>query len=223
MSKGMKGVIASLALLGLGVFLGASPAVAQSVAGIDDRAPQPVTNVQAEFDEGGRSITVSWPLSGDDVVRQVPTSSDFTTGGTFKNVNDVVGYNIWRCLSDDCEGSLAIVGTVAATGEIVGTVATGEMEFVDETIDVSEGSKRYFYMVSVFDARGNGEEDLTWSEEVKNMLLIGDFDYDGDVDLDDYGFLEAYDIIADMDDDGDVDLDDFFRWADYLGNDLYRE
>ena len=216
MSKGMKRAIASLALLGLGVFLGASPAVAQ-VAGTDDRAPERVARVQAEFNAGGRSITVSWPLSTDDVVRQVPTSSDFTTGGTFKNVNDVVGYHIWRCLSDDCEGSLERVSTVAATGEIVGTVATGEMEFVDETIDVSEGSKRYFYMVSVFDARRNGEEDRTRSAEVKNMLLTGDFDYDGDVDLDDY------EIIADMDDDGDVDLDDFFRWADYLGNDLYSE
>ena len=219
MSKGMKGVIASLALLGLGVFLGGSPAVAQVVA-TDELAPSPVGKVEAEFDEGGKSITVSWPLSGDDILRQVPTSSDFTTGGTFKNVNDVVGYNIWRCLSDDCEGSLAMVGTAAA----------GETSFVDRTIDISGGSKRYFYMVSVFDARGNEiSEDLTPSDEVKNMLLPGDFDYDGDVDLSDYGIFQAnfgqadFKPATDMDDSGAVDLDDFFLWANYLGEDLYQD
>ena len=77
MSKGIKGAIAGLALLGLGVFLCASPASAQ---GTDNLDPSPVGEVLAEFNEGGRSITVAWTLSDDDVVRQVPTSSDFTTG-----------------------------------------------------------------------------------------------------------------------------------------------
>ena len=80
MSRGMKGAIASLALLGLSVFLGASPAVAQSVAGTDNLAPRPVANVQASFDEGGISITVSWEKSRDDVIRQVPTSSRLYDG-----------------------------------------------------------------------------------------------------------------------------------------------
>ena len=214
MSRGMKGAIASLALLGLSVFLGASPAVAQSVAGTDNLAPRPVANVQASFDEGGISITVSWEKSRDDVIRQVPTSSDFTTGGTFKNVNDVAGYTIWRRLADDLEG-----------WEEVGEVRAGGTSFVDDITDEileAGGSERYFYMVSVFDASPSRNEikdpgELTPSDEVKNMWVTGDFDYDGDVDLDDY------EIIADMDDDGDVDLDDFFRWADHLGEDLYRE
>ena len=220
MSKGIKGAIASLALLGFGVFLCASPAaaqltVAESVASTDD-INSPVGAVQAEFDEGGRSITIAWTLSDDDVERQVPTSSDFTTGGTFRNVNDVAGYNIWRRLADD-SGSLAIVGTVDA----------GVTSLVDASIDVSQGSRRYFYMVSVVDPEGN-ESTRTESAEVKNMLLLGDFDYDGDVDLLDYGILQAnfgqaeFKPATDMDGNGVVDLEDFFLWADHLGADLYE-
>ncbi len=220
MSKGIKGAIASLALLGLGIFLCASPAAAQvavseSVADTDDLAPSPVDVVQAEFNEGGRSITISWPLSGDDAMRQVPTSSDFTTSGTFANVNDVAGYNIWRRLADG-SGSLAIVGTVGA----------GATSLVDDSIDLSEGSKRYFYMVSVVDASGNESTPIE-SAEVKNMLLLGDFDYDGDVDLDDYGIFQTnfgqaeFDLATDIDGNGVVDLEDFFLWADNLGANLY--
>ena len=220
MSKGIKGAIASLALLGLGVFH-ANPAVAQlsvsrAVVDTDDLAPSPVGEVQAEFDEGGRSITVSWALSDDDVMRQVPTSSDFTTGGTFANVNDVAGYNIWRRLADDSEGSLAIVGSVGA----------GVTSLVDASIDVSAGSRRYFYMVSVVDASGNESAPIE-SAEVKNMLLLGDFDYDGDVDLLDYGIFQAnfgqadFKPATDMDGNGVVDLEDFFLWADNLGANLY--
>ena len=221
MSKGIKGAIASLALLGLGVFLGASPAAAQltvseSAADTDDLAPSPVGGVQAEFNEGGRSISVSWALSIDDVVRQVPTSSDFTTGGTFREVNDVVGYNIWRRLADG-SGSLAIVGTVGP----------GVTSLVDASIDVSAGSRRYFYMVSVVDESGNESAPIE-SAEVRNMLLLGDFDYDGDVDLLDYGIFQTnfgqaeFDPATDIDGNGMVDLDDFFLWADNLGADLYE-
>ena len=221
MSKGIKGAIASLALLGLGVFLCASPAAAQlavsgSTADTDDLAPSPVGAVQAEFNEGGRSITVTWPLSDDDGVRQVPTSSDFTTGGTFREVNDVAGYNIWRRLADG-SGSLAIVGTVG----------TGVTSLVDDSIDVSAGSRRYVYMVSVVDESGNESAPIE-SAEVKNMLLLGDFDYDGDVDLLDYSIFQAnfgkadFYPATDMDGNGMVDLEDFFLWADNLGADLYE-
>ncbi len=220
MSKGIKGAIASLALLGLGVLLGASPAAAQvavsgPAADTDDLAPSPVSGVQAEFNEGGRSITVAWGLSVDDAVRQVPTSSDFTTGGIFANVNDVAGYNIWRRLADG-SGSVAIVGTVGA----------GVTSLVDASIDVSAGSRRYFYMVSAVDESGN-ESNPIESAEVRNMLLLGDFDYDGDVDLLDYGIFQTnfgqaeFDPATDVDGNGVVDLDDFFLWADNLGADLY--
>lgn len=221
MSKGIKGVIASLALLGLGVFLYASPAAAQlavsgSTVDTDDLAPSPVGAVQAEFNEGGRSITVTWTLSDDDGVRQVPTSSDFTTGGTYREVNDVADYKIWRRFADG-SGSLVIVGTVDP----------GVTTFVDDSIDVSAGSRRYIYMVSVVDASANESAPIE-SAEVKNMLLFGDFDYDGDVDLLDYGILQAnfgkadFYPATDMDGNGMVDLEDFFLWADNLGADLYE-
>ena len=221
MSRGIKGAMASLALLGFGVFLGASPAVAQlavagSVADTDDLAPTPVGAVQAEFDEGGRSISVAWTLSDDDGVRQVPTSSDFTTSGTFQEVNEVAGYNIWRRFAED-SSNVAIVGSVGA----------GVTSFVDESINVSAGSRRYVYMVSVVDHSANESAPIE-SDEVKNMLLMGDFDYDGDVDLLDYGILQAnygkadFYPATDMDGNGAVDLDDFFLWADNLGADLYQ-
>ena len=221
MSKGIKGAIASLALLGLGVFLGASSAAAQvtvseSAADTDDLAPSPVGGVQAEFNEGGRSITVSWSLSVDDAVRQVPTSSDFTTGGTFKEVNDVEQYNIWRRLADG-SGSLAIVGTVGA----------GVTSLVDASINVSQGSRRYFYMVSAVDETGNESTPIE-SAEVRNMLLLGDFDYNGKVNLLDYGIFQRnfgqaeFDPVTDLDGNGMVDLDDFFLWADNLGANLYE-
>ena len=220
MSKGIKGAIASLALLGLGVFLGASPAAAQvtvseSAADTDDLAPSPVGEVLAKFNPDGRSIEVKWALSDDDGVRQVPTSSDFTTGGTFREVNEVAGYNIWRRLADG-SGNLAIVGTVGA----------GVTALVDASIDVSAGSRRYFYMVSVVDESGNESAPIE-SAEVRNMLLLGDFDYDGDVDLLDYGIFQTnfgqaeFDPVTDVDGNGVVDLDDFFLWADNLGADLY--
>lgn len=221
MSKGIRGAIASLALLGLGVFLCASSAAAQvtvseSTADTDDLAPSPVGGVQAEFNEGGRSITVSWSLSVDDAVRQVPTSSDFTTGGTFKEVNEVEQYNIWRRLADG-SGSLAIVGTVGA----------GVTSLVDASINVSQGSRRYFYMVSVVDETGNESTPIE-SAEVRNMLLLGDFDYNGKVNLLDYGIFQRnfgqaeFDPVTDLDGNGMVDLDDFFLWADNLGANLYE-
>ena len=219
MSKGIKGAIGSLVLLGLGIFLCASPAAAQvtiseSAADTDDLAPSPVGGVQAEFNEGGRSITVSWSLSDDDGVRQVPTSSDFTTGGTFREVNDVAGYNISRRRAD---GS----GTPAIFSFPAGTTS-----FVDADINVSQGSRRYVYMVSVVDETGNESAPIE-SAEVRNMLLRGDFDYDGDVDISDYGIFQTnfgqaeFDPVTDIDGNGMVDLDDFFLWADNLGADLY--
>ena len=214
MSKGIKGAIAGLALLGLGVFLGASPAAAQ---GTDNLAPSPVGEVLAEFNEGGRSITVAWTLSDDDVVRQVPTSSDFTTGGTFINVNDVTRYEIYRRL----------VGS--SDSERVHIANAGETSHVDDSIDVSEGSKQYVYIVVVVDDSDNLSTAIE-SDEVKNMLVTGDFDYNGRVDRDDYDIFKAnFDQsepdhpATDMDGNGVVDLEDFFLWADNLGKNLYLD
>ena len=214
MSKGIKGAIAGLALLGLGVFLGASPAAAQ---GTDNLDPSPVGEVLAEFNEGGRSITVAWTLSDDDVVRQVPTSSDFTTGGTFINVNDVTRYEIWRRLVD------------GSGLERVHIANAGETSHIDDSIDVSEGSKQYVYIVLVVDDSDRRSSAIE-SDEVKNMLVTGDFDYNGRVDRDDYDIFKAnFDQsepdhpATDMDGNGVVDLEDFFLWADNLGKNLYLD
>ena len=214
MSKGIKGAIAGLALLGLGVFLCASPASAQ---GTDNLDPSPVGEVLAEFNEGGRSITVAWTLSDDDVERQVPTSSDFTTGGTFIKVNDVTRYEIWRRLVD------------GSGLERVHIAHAGETSHVDDSIDVSEGSKQYVYIVLVVDDSDRRSTAIE-SDEVKNMLVTGDFDYNGRVDRDDYDIFKAnFDQsdpdhpATDMDGNGVVDLEDFFLWADNLGKNLYLD
>lgn len=82
-------------------------------------------------------------------------------------------------------------------------------------------------MVSVVDDSANESAPIE-SAEVKNMLLFGDFDYDGDVDLLDYSIFQAnfgkadFYPATDMDGNGMVDLEDFFLWADNLGADLYE-
>ena len=82
MSRGRKRFITSLALLGLSVFLCATPAAeamptvsSQAAAGRDDRAPGPVAEVHAELSLDGTNVTVSWTLSEDDFVRQAPVVS----------------------------------------------------------------------------------------------------------------------------------------------------
>jgi len=61
---------------------------------------------------------------------------------------------------------------------------------------------------------GRGPVDIGADEYAR-----GDLDFDGDVDVDDYGFLaECFTgpLVpdpADQDGDGDVDLDDFVAWA----------
>jgi hypothetical protein len=107
-----------------------------NVAATDERAPDPVANVEAFL--GADGIEVSWELSPSDFVRQSPTGTDFTSGGTFVNVNDVVAYNVWRA-----EGSLA--------AELVGTVLPGGTMFIDA---LPVGSS-FIYSVTAADAGGN--------------------------------------------------------------------
>ena len=82
-------------------------------------------------------------------------------------------------------------------------------------------------MVSVVDETGNESTPIE-SAEVRNMLLLGDFDYNGKVNLLDYGIFQRnfgqaeFDPVTDLDGNGMVDLDDFFLWADNLGANLYE-
>ena len=128
MSRGRKRFITSLTLLGLSVFLCASPAAealtvsSQMAAGLDDRAPGPVGEVNAELNLDGTSVTISWTLADDDFVRQAPAGGDFTSGGVFINVNDVESYGIWR----------QTVGF--GDPELIDEVDAGETTYVDETV-----------------------------------------------------------------------------------------
>ena len=147
MSRGKKGFVTSLVLLGLSVFLCVNPATAAMTissgpaAGTDELAPGPVGEVTAELDlESGTSVLVSWTLAADDFVRQTPVGSDFTSGGVFVNVNDVTSYNVWR----------QAVG--AAEAELVGSVSAGETSFADDTVVTGE---TYTYLVTAADASGN--------------------------------------------------------------------
>ncbi|HJN29615.1 MAG TPA: choice-of-anchor D domain-containing protein, partial [Candidatus Latescibacteria bacterium] len=166
MSRG-KGTL--FALVAIGAMM-ASPVVAATtsgaVAATDERAPEAVTDVTGFAGTDGVEIT--WALSASDFVRPSPTGSDFTSGGSFSNVNDVAGYNVYR---DD---------------ELAGSVKAGETAFVDSN---AIGSS-IIYVVTAVDAAGNESDH---SEEVIVSLgpapvaVIGtpDGDY-GIIDPDDF-------------------------------------
>ena len=140
MSRGKQGIFTIVAALATVATMAVAPAFAVTtsgnVAATDERAPDPVANVEAFL--GADGIEVSWELSPSDFVRQSPTGTDFTSGGTFVNVNDVVAYNVWRA-----EGSLA--------AELVGTVMPGGTMFTDA---LPVGSS-FIYSVTAADAGGN--------------------------------------------------------------------
>ena len=80
-----------------------------SVAATDDRAPEPVSSLSAF--NGPAGVELSWDLSSSDFVRQSPAGLDFTSGGTFVNVNDVARYNVWR---SENSGAFELAGWVEA-------------------------------------------------------------------------------------------------------------
>lgn len=134
MSRGKGMLFALVALTAVSVFV-ATPAMAAStsdaVAATDERAPDGVTGVIGL--QGVAGVEISWELSPSDFVRQSPTGSDFTSGGSFANVNDVAAYNIYR---DDA---------------LAGSVEAGETLFVD--LD-AVGSTIVYYITAA-DAAGN--------------------------------------------------------------------
>jgi hypothetical protein len=119
-------------------------------AGLDDRAPGPVGEVNAELNLDGTSVTVSWTLADDDFVRQAPAGGDFTSGGVFVNVNDVESYEIWR----------QTVGF--GDPDLIDEVDAGETSYVDETVITGE---TYTYLVTAADGSGN-QSDAVESSQV---------------------------------------------------------
>jgi len=119
-------------------------------AGLDDRAPGPVGEVNAELNLDGTSVSISWTLADDDFVRQAPAGGDFTSGGVFINVNDVESYGIWR----------QTVGF--GDPELIDEVDAGETTYVDETVITGE---TYTYLVTAADGSGN-QSDAVESGQV---------------------------------------------------------
>jgi hypothetical protein len=157
MSRGKKAFITSLALMGLSVFLCASPVTAAmtvssaAVGSADNLAPGPVGTVTAALDiVTGNSVNVAWVLAADDFGRQAPVGSDFTSDGVFVNVNDVAGYNVWR----------QVIGTTDPV--LVGSAGAGATSFVDDTVITGE---TYIYLVTVADGAGN-ESSAVESDQV---------------------------------------------------------
>lgn len=170
MSRG-KGML--FALVAIGSIM-ASPVLAATtpgaVAATDERAPEAVTDVIGF--PGTAGVEISWALSASDFVRQSPTGSDFTSGGSFSNVNDVAGYNVYR------------------GDELAGSTLAGETIFVD----VDAVGSSIIYVVTAFDAAGN-ESDA--SDEVivslgaapVAIIDVPDGDY-GIIDPDDFDTQE---------------------------------
>ena len=145
MSRGKKGFISSLALIGLSVFLFVSPATATTtstaIGGTDELAPGPVADVAAALDlETGNSVEVTWTLSASDFARSAAAGGDFTSGGVFVNTNDVSGYNVSR------------LAVGADEAELVGTVGSHATSFSDNSVVTGE---TYTYLVTAVDASGN--------------------------------------------------------------------
>ena len=136
MSRG-KQAFFTLAALAAIALLAVQPASAVatsgSVAATDERAPEPPANLFGIAVADGVELT--WELSPSDFVRQSPTGTDFTAGGTFANVNDVAGYNVYL------------------GADLVGQAKAGETSFIDPT--PISGT----YEVRAVDAAGNESAD----------------------------------------------------------------
>ena len=139
MSRGKRAFsVGAIALAILFAWVGGAAALttSNSVAATDERAPEAPTELVVDVDLGVPAVLLSWTASPSDAVRQAPVGTDFTSGGTFVNVNDVAAYNIWR--SD-------------GTGyELIASVAVAIDD--DETV---EAGVTYTYQVTAADAGGN--------------------------------------------------------------------
>ncbi len=216
MQKGGKVLLSSLVLLVLGAALAVSPVTAQltvtdPVGSEDTIPPGPVANLSATADLVDISVTLNWDLSEDDYIRQVPAGTDFTSGGTFVNINDVAAYHIWR---QDGE----------AEAEVVGSVGHGVAVYEDT--EVTTGIT-YVYMVTAVDASGNESTPVATDPITLGPPLIGDFNGDNTVDLLDF-FLFAemfgktpedpeYDPQFDLAAPEGIGLSDFFVFAEWFG------
>ena len=183
MSRRKEGLITSSILLGLSIFLCASPLAAQLTGSAGDgggsaeRIFGPVSEVRAELSSDGGSVTISWNLSPNDFERSVPVGSDFTSGGGFLVVNDVAGYNVWRSAPEDREPTL------------LGTAGAGQTSFVDDSLSLGAVYTYWVAAVSSFSGLESSPEeadsqiDLALPDVVLSVDLNSVGEGDGSVEL----------------------------------------
>ncbi len=155
MSRGKIAGFLSITLLALGAVamtggpVQAALTVSGSAGGLDDLAPGPVSDLAVEVDLGGPSATITWSIAAEDFRRQAAVSGDFTSGGTYVNVNDVAAYNIYR---GELDGELTLLASVN----------NGATSYVDDTV---EAGFTYVFAVAAADASGN-ESTQTESDAI---------------------------------------------------------
>ena len=151
MSRGTKVFVASAGLLTLAVaFMSTSPAeartVSESVAAVDNIAPDAPTAADAFPGAGG--VELSWTASPSEGSRPSPVGGDFTSFGTFSNVSDVSGYNVWFSESG------APFEAIPGPGGGPPTVGAGVTEFID-ALAVSGPS--YVYRITAWDGTNDSD------------------------------------------------------------------
>jgi hypothetical protein len=228
MSRGKKGLFAGLALLGLSALLvGTSPASAQltpsgtPAAGQDNTPPAPVTDFAAAVAlTDGPVVAVSWELGENGWVPQTPIGTDFTSGGTFVNGNNVVGYQIWR---------RAFYGL---DEQMLAEVPNDATAYEDLT---AENGRSYVYMIKGIDGAGNASAPVVSGRVVipilfdaaDNRFLVGDFNGDGKINyLDFFLFADYFGSttassewrrVYDLNKDGEVEFADLFLFSEDFG------
>ena len=200
MSRGKIAGFLSITLLALGAVamtvgpVQAALTVSGSAGGLDDLAPGPVADLAVEVDLGGPSATITWSIAAEDFRRQAAVSGDFTSGGTYVNVNDVAAYNIYR---GELDGELTLLASVD----------NGATSYVDDTV---EAGFTYVYAVAAADASGNESvqtesdainlgppptAEVETPEDVATIVEVT-MTFTGDVDITDTAAVDQ--IIADF-------------------------
>ena len=200
MSRGKIAGFLSITLLALGAVamtvgpVQAALTVSGSAGGLDDLAPGPVSDLAVEVDLGGPSATITWSIAAEDFRRQAAVSGDFTSGGTYVNVNDVAAYNIYR---GELDGELTLLASVD----------NGATSYVDDTV---EAGFTYVYAVAAADASGNESAqtesdainlgppptaEVETPEDVATIVEVT-MTFTGDVDITDTAAVDQ--IIADF-------------------------
>ena len=151
MSRGTKLFSASAGFLALALtFTWASPAAARTVSSavsaVDNKAPDAPTAADAFPGAGG--VELSWTASPSEGSRPSPVGGDFTSFGTFSNVSDVSGYNVW--FSESGEEFVAIPGPDGGAP----TVGPGVTAFLDAG---AVSGPSYVYRITAWDGTNDSD------------------------------------------------------------------